>query len=113
MSGLRTIALCFLVSASAFSLAALLQTRPELGRSLAALPGQFEHRIWRPSLARARQFEQALLDAPQFPSDAKAVLALKAPAPHEERMTAHVELPPIERPGLTAPVILDTPVEIA
>jgi lipoprotein-anchoring transpeptidase ErfK/SrfK len=111
MSALRTLALCFLVSASAFSLAALLQTRPELRQNLAVLAGQFDEKIWQPAVQGVRDL--ALLDTPAFPSGAKVVLTLKAPTPHEERMTAHVDLPPIERPGLTGAVILDTPIEIA
>src|SRR5437762_1160545 len=57
MSGLRTFALCFLVSASAFCLAALLQTHPELRNGMAALAGQFDQKLWQPAMARARQFD--------------------------------------------------------
>lgn len=119
MSGLRTLALCFLVSASAFSLAAALQTRPELKRELSRLAGEADRRLWRPALAYAhgaiKQLDPALLDPPPSSPDARAVVTIHPPTLQEERMAARVELPPIERPGLAErpPLIMDAPIEIA
>jgi lipoprotein-anchoring transpeptidase ErfK/SrfK len=118
MSGLRTLALCFLVSASAFSLAAALQTRPELKQELFRLAGEADRRLWRPALAYARgaikQLDPALLDAPPSHPGARAVVMIHPPTPQEERMAAaRIELPPIERPGMAEPLIMDAPIEIA
>ena len=112
MSGLRTLALCFLVSASAFSLAAALQTHPELKRGLGGLAAQANRTLWQPARNALRKFDLALLDAPA--PNARVVLKLEPPTPHEERMAAHVELPAIERPGVTERplTVMEAPIAI-
>ena len=114
MSGLRTLAVCFLVSASAFSLAAAIQTRPDLKRGLVQLADQADSRLWRPAMEHLRKFALTLLDAPRFPSDARAVVRITPPTPQEERMAAAIDLPPIARAGLVdrPPVLMETPITI-
>ena len=97
---LRPLALCFLVSASAFSLAKLIQTDRDFRRELTARVAVFERTVWRPAMTRARAMADNLIEAPT--SDACVVLALAPPTPAEERVVARVELAPIERPGIEA-----------
>lgn len=110
---LRPLALCFLVSASAFSLAKLIQTDRDFRRELTARVAVFERTVWRPAMTRARAMADNLIEAPT--SDACVVLVLAPPTPAEERVVARVELAPIERPGIEArePAMLDTPIVIA
>jgi len=102
MSALRKLAVCYLVSASAFGLAAGLRAWPQGTDAAARL---FESKVRQP-------FAAALTDAMRAwdadgQSDARVVLALEAPStalpppgPADGRTFAHVELPKIERPSL-------------
>ena len=110
---LRPLALCFLVSASAFSLAKLIQTDPDFRRELIARVAVFEQTVWQPAIMHARAAADNLFAAPT--SDARVVLALAPPTPAEERVVARVELAPIERSGIEerSPAMLDTPFVIA
>jgi hypothetical protein len=113
MTLLRPLALCFLVSASAFSLAKFLQTDPDFRRELGARVQVFQQTVWQPALTRVRAAADNLLDAPA--STARVVLALQPPTPAEERAVARVELAPIERSGIAerAPAMLEAPIVIA
>jgi hypothetical protein len=120
MSALRTLAVCFLVSVSAFGLAAGLRAWPDAADHGARL---FE-KLRRPAVQALARAERALLDAPD--SDPRAVVALAPPpdalplplpGPADGRTLAHVEMPKIERPALApAPDVqlaMDMPVLIA
>ena len=112
MTVLRPLALCFLVSAAAFSLAHVLQTNPGFRQDAQARLQVFKERTWRPAVV-ALENAHAKLFAPPI-SDARVVLEL-APTPMEERAMARVEiLPPIERPGISPREmpLLDAPVLI-
>lgn len=112
MSLLRPLALCFLVSASAFSLAKFIQTDPDFRRELGARVEVFHQTVWQPALMRVRAAADNLLQTPT--STARVVLALQPPTPAEERALARIELAPIERPGITerSSAMLDTPIVI-
>ncbi len=111
MSGLRKLAVCYLVSVSAFGLAAGLRAWPDAADQASRLFDQ----VWRPAAEALARADRALLDAPE--SRARVVLALAPPPLADERTLAHVELPKIERPALTpaleVQLALDTPVTIA
>ena len=112
MIALRPFALCFLVSASAFSLAHFLQTNPGFRRDAQARLQGFEESVWHPAIAALEKTHRNLF-APST-SDARVVLEL-APTPMEQRAMARVEiLPPVERPGLgeQAVPVLDAPILI-
>jgi hypothetical protein len=98
MNALRPLALCFLVSASAFSLAQFLQTHPTFRRDAMARVQNFDETVWRPAMTALRNTSDALFAPPT--SDARVVLELMPPTPMEERAVARVELAPIERPGI-------------
>jgi lipoprotein-anchoring transpeptidase ErfK/SrfK len=121
MSALRKLALCYLVSASAFGLAAGLRAWPNAADRAARL---FDEKIARPAADALARADHAFLDAPD--SNARVVLALSAPpvplppaGPADGRTLAHADLPVIERPALidgAAPDVqltLDAPVLIA
>jgi len=112
MSALRPLALCFLVSASAFSLAHFLQTHPGFRRETMARVQVFEDTVWRPAMAALRDARQTLFAPPI--SDARVVLELAPPTPAEERAVARVELAPIARPGIAERelVLPDAPILI-
>jgi lipoprotein-anchoring transpeptidase ErfK/SrfK len=112
MDTLRKLAVCYLVAAAAFALAAGLRAWPEVNAAAGRLADVFTVAIWQPAggvLARAG----ALLDPPL--SDARVVLALQPPGPAEERLLAHVEMAP--RPQIhvaegDVALTLDAPVTI-
>ena len=118
MSPLRKIAVCYLVSVSAFGLAAGLRAWPDAVDEASRL---FDTQLWRPAAEALARADRALLDAPE--SNARVTLALNPPpetlpAPAiDESRGAHVDLPKIERPALaTSPDVqlaLDTPITIA
>ena len=98
MSALRKLAVCYLVSVCAFSLAAGLRAWPDAADKAAGL---FEDKVWRPAAEALARADRAFLDAPDS-SNARVVLALSAPGPADGRTLAHVALPKIERPALVA-----------
>ncbi len=116
MSALRKLAVCYLVSVSAFGLAAGLRAWPDAADRAARL---FDEKVWRPAAAMVARADRAFLDAPD--SNARVVLALEAPpappGPADARTFAHVDLPEIKRPALApAPDVqlaLDAPVTIS
>jgi len=124
MSPLRKIAVCYLVSVSAFGLAAGLRAWPDVAEVSTRL---FDQQVWRPAAEALARADRALLDAPE--PKPRVVLALNpppsAPPPArpaddrvaDERMAAHVELPRIERPALApspeVQLALDAPIAIA
>jgi lipoprotein-anchoring transpeptidase ErfK/SrfK len=95
MSALRKLAVCYLVSVSAFGLAAGLRAWPDAADHAARL---FQDRLWRPAAAALAQADRAFLDAPE--SNARVILALDAPGPADGRTLAQVALPKIARPAL-------------
>jgi lipoprotein-anchoring transpeptidase ErfK/SrfK len=123
MSALRKLAVCYLVSVSAFGLAAGLRAWPGAADEAVRL---LDEKIARPA---AEALASAFPDAPD--SNARVVLALSAPRDPlppagpadghttDERTLAHADLPRIERPALidgVAPQVqltLDAPVLIA
>jgi len=119
MSGLRKIAVCYLVSVSAFGLAAGLRAWPDMADQAGRL---FDRQIWRPAAEALARADRALLDAPE--SRPRVVLALTPPPPAsppprpaDERTFAHVDLPRIARPALApspdVQLALDAPIAIA
>ncbi|MBV9549271.1 MAG: L,D-transpeptidase family protein [Alphaproteobacteria bacterium] len=114
---LRKLALCYLVSVSAFGLAAGLRAWPGAADNAVRIA---RDDIWRPTVQMAMEASHHLLDPPA--SDVRVVLALKPPGAagglgFDERTTAHVELPQIERPALIdvppqVQLTLDVPVVI-
>jgi len=114
MSALRKLAVCYLVSVSAFGLAAGLRAWPNAADQAARL---FDEKIARPAADALARADRAFLDAPD--SNARVVMALSAPGPADGRTLAHADLPAIQRPALIdgdAPQVqltLDAPVMIA
>jgi hypothetical protein len=114
MSALRKFAVCYLVSVSAFGLAAGLRAWPNAADQAARL---FEDRVARPAAEALARADRAFLDAPD--SNARVVMALKEPGPADGRTLAHAALPRIERPALIdddeprVQLTLDAPVLIA
>ena len=114
MSALRKLAVCYLVSVSAFGLAAGLRAWPHAADDAARL---FDDRIARPAAEALARADRAFLDAPD--SNARVVMALGAPGPADGRTLAHADLPKIERPTLVegdlpqVKLTLDAPVLIA
>jgi lipoprotein-anchoring transpeptidase ErfK/SrfK len=117
MSPLRKLAVCYLVSVSAFGLAAGLRAWPDAAGQATRL---FDRHVWRPAAEALARADRALLDAPQ--SDVRVTLALNPlPVPGarlaDERTSAHVDLPRIERPALApspeVQLALDTPIIVA
>lgn len=129
MSALRKLAVCFLVSASAFGLAAGLRAWPRFedqarqfaaqfsapGADLLAQAGQagrlLQEKILRPAADALARADRAFLDAPD--SNARVILALKAQGPADGRTLAHVDLPKIERPGLVEAPRLATEIPLS
>ena len=114
MSALRTLALCYLVSVSAFGLAVGLRAWPGLTDQAARV---FDQKVRRPAIEALARADRAVRAA--HTSNARVVLALDAPGPADGRTLAHVELPKIERRYLSdAPppmvqLTLDAPLTIA
>ena len=113
MSALRKFAVCYLVSVSAFGLAAGLRAWPHAADDAARL---FDAHIARPTAQALARADHAFLDAPD--SNVRVVLALGAPGPADGRTLAHADLPKIERPALIdsepqVQLALDAPVLIA
>ena len=114
MSALRKLAVCYLVSVSAFGLAAGLRAWPNAADQAARL---FDEKIARPVADALARADRAFLDAPD--SNARVVMALSAPGPADGRTLAHADLPAIQRPALIdgdAPQVqltLDAPAMIA
>jgi lipoprotein-anchoring transpeptidase ErfK/SrfK len=114
MSTVRTLALCYLVSVSAFGLAAGLRAWPGVADRAAHL---FDRKVRRPVLEALVRADRAIR-APHA-SNARVVLLLDPPGPADGRTLAHVELPKIERRHLSdAPppmveLTLDAPLTIA
>lgn len=92
MSAVRTLAACYLISASAFGLAAGLRAWPGAADEAARL---FDRTIRQPAAAALARADNALRAVPA--SNARVVLALAPPGPADGRTLAHVELPKIER----------------
>src|SRR3569833_3013536 len=102
MSVLRKLAVCFLISASAFGLAAGLRAWPDAADrasnlfdkkawrpgfvALAQASRQIEARIWRPSIEALARADRAFLAAPD--SNARVVVALNAAGPADGRTLA-------------------------
>lgn len=133
MSALRTLAVCFLISASAFGLAAGLRAWPDAADKAAQVfekkawrPGialaqegsrRFQARIWRPAAEALARADRALLDAPD--SNARVVMALNAAGPADGRTLAKAGLPKIvpqrlvDGPEPQVQLTLDAPLSIA
>jgi lipoprotein-anchoring transpeptidase ErfK/SrfK len=114
MSTVRTLALCYLVSVSAFGLAAGLRAWPGVADRAAHL---FDQKVRRPVLEALARADRAIRVA--HTSNARVVLLLDPPGPADGRTLAHVELPKIERRHLSdtpPPMVeltLDAPLTIA
>jgi lipoprotein-anchoring transpeptidase ErfK/SrfK len=114
MSAVRTLAVCYLVSVSAFGLAAGLRAWPGAAGEAACL---FNRNVWQPAADALARAGSALRTEPM--SNARVVLALDPPGPADGRTLAHVDLPKIERRRLVdgpPPVVeltLDAPLTIA
>lgn len=114
MSALRTLAICYLVSVSAFGLAVGLRAWPGLTDQAAHL---FDQKVRRPAIEALASADRAVRAAQT--SNARVVLALDAPGPADGRTLAHVELPKIERryladtPPPMVELTLDAPLTVA
>jgi lipoprotein-anchoring transpeptidase ErfK/SrfK len=113
MDALRKLAICYLVAAAAFALAAGLRAWPQVSTATDRLAGIFTTVLWQPGGA-ALQRMAGLLDPPL--SDARVVLKLTPPDPAEERLLARVDMAPRPpRPIQPGPVdlTLDAQVTVA
>jgi lipoprotein-anchoring transpeptidase ErfK/SrfK len=114
MSVVRTLAACYLVSVSAFGLAAGLRVWPGAVDQVARM---FDWAAWRPAVTALARAGSILHAEPT--SNARVVLALDPPGPADGRTLARVDLPKIERrqlvdmPPPSVDLTLDAPLTIA